>query len=179
MTVRFVEPGDVDALRRYFEALGSKTRYSRFLGATRAVPELEFTRMLRMGDGDHFAVVAEVETGEVKQIIGEARYALDVDAQAVEFGMSIADNWHGLGAGLLLLANLECRAAALGAARMFGDALATNREMLGLARKRGYRFAHQPGDWTLVRFEKDIAAGQDVPCVQSSAIVQRFSSLWW
>ncbi len=87
---------------------------------------------------------------------------------SVEFGISVADDWHGQGAGSALLSNLECRAAALGADRIFGDALGTNQDMLGLARKRGYRFSHPPGDWTLKRFTKDIRIAQDIPCVQSS-----------
>ena len=179
MTVRFVEPGDVDTLCRYFDALSPRTHYNRFLGATRGVPQSEFSRMLHTGEGSQFAVVAEVDTGETRAIIGEARYAFDAGSQAIEFGISVADRWHGHGAGSALLANLECRAAALGAEQIFGDALGANREMLGLARKRGYRFTHPPGDWKLVRFQKAIRIAQDIPCVQSSALVQKFSSLWW
>lgn len=171
VTVRFVEPGDVEALRRYFEALSMRTHYNRFLGATRGVPSSEFERMLHTGERSHFAVVAEVGQGEAKTIVGEARYALDPETHAVEFGISVADDWHGQGAGSALLTNLECRAAALGAERIFGDALNTNKDMLSLARRRGYHFTHPPGDWTLVRFEKDIRIAEDIPCVQSSRAV--------
>jgi RimJ/RimL family protein N-acetyltransferase len=179
VTIRFVEPGDVEPLGRYFEALSARTHYNRFLGATRAVPRAEYERMVHTGEGSHFAVVAEIDTGEIKTIIGEARYVLDPEAHAVEFGISVADDWHGTGAGSALLTNLECRAAALGAERIFGDALSTNAEMRGLARKRGYRFSHPPGDWTLVRFTKDIRTAEDVPCIKSSAIVEKYASVWW
>src|SRR5436190_5079155 len=175
VTVRFVEPGDVEPLRRYFEALSAQTHYSRFLGATRELPRSEYERMLHTGEGSHFAVVAEIGIGETKTIIGEARYVLDPEAHAVEFGISVADDWHGTGAGSALLTNLECRAAALGAERIFGDALNTNASMRGLARKRGYRFSHPPGDWTLVRFTKDLVAAQDVPCVKSSRIIEEIA----
>jgi hypothetical protein len=64
-----------------------------------------------------------------------------------------------------LLGNLECRAAALGAERLFGDTLRSNDAMIGLARKSGFVFAPSPGDWKLVRFEKHIdTAPQDIPC---------------
>jgi GNAT superfamily N-acetyltransferase len=171
MTVRFVEPGDVEALRAYFGKLSARTHYSRFLGATRGVPASEYERMLRTGEGSHFAVVAEVDAGSERTIVGEARYVLDVAARSVEFAISVADDWHGTGAGSALLSNLECRAAALGADTIFGDALGTNPEMRGLAKKRGYRFSHTPGDWTLVRFTKDIRIAQDIPCIQSSQAV--------
>jgi len=179
VTVRFVEPGDVEPLRRYFGTLSARTHYNRFLGATREVPRSEYERMVHTGEGSHFAVVAEIGTGETKTIIGEARYVLDPEAHAVEFGISVADDWHGTGAGSALLTNLECRAAALGAERIFGDALNTNAEMRALARKRGYRFSHPPGDWTLLRFTKGLAGAEDVPCIKSSKIVDTYASMWW
>ncbi len=41
----------------------------------------------------------------------------------------------------------------------------SNDVMLGVARKSGFAFAPTPGDWKLVRFEKDIdLAPQDIPC---------------
>jgi len=123
MIVRFVEPADVGPLRRYFEGLSSATHYSRFLGATRDLPQSEYERMVHTGEGRHFAVVAETGTGNEKAIVGEARYAFNVEAHAVEFGISVADDWHGTGAGFALLSNLECRAAALGAEHIYGDAL--------------------------------------------------------
>lgn len=171
LMVRFVEPEDVEALRDYFAMLSTGTHYSRFLGASRELPQSEYRRMLRTGEGSHFAVVAEGGTGAARKIVGEARYAFDAVARSVEFGISVSDEWHGNGAGSALLSNLECRAAALGADTIFGDALGTNREMRGLARKRGYRFSHPPGDWTLVRFTKDVRIAQDIPCVGSSRAV--------
>src|SRR5262245_28060749 len=124
--------------------------------------------MVRTGEGSDFAVVAETGSGSERTIVGEARYVLDVAARTVEFAISVSDDWHGTGAGSALLSNLECRAAALGADTIFGDALGTNLDMRGLAKKRGYRFSHTPGDWTLVRFTKDIRIAQDIPCIQSS-----------
>lgn len=171
MSVRFVEPIDIEPLHAYFDALSPQTRYNRFLGAVRDLPRSEFDRMLRTGADNHFAVLAEVKANGGKRIIGEARYAFDSEVGAVEFGISVADDWHGRGAGSALLSNLECRAASLGAERIFGDALGTNRDMLALARGRGYRFAHPPGDWKLVRFAKDIRIAADVPCANSSRVV--------
>ena len=64
-----------------------------------------------------------------------------------------------------MLRNLECRAAAFGAERLFGDTLRSNDVMIGLARKSGFAFTNSPGDWKLVRFEKPIdAAPKDIPC---------------
>ena len=38
VTVRFVEPRDAEALQNYFRSLTTRSRYNRFLGATRELP---------------------------------------------------------------------------------------------------------------------------------------------
>lgn len=64
-----------------------------------------------------------------------------------------------------MLRNLQCRAAAFGARRVSGDTLRSNDVMIGLARKSGFAFTANPGDWKLVRFEKHFdAEPQEIPC---------------
>lgn len=165
VTVRFVEPHDAEALQAYFRALSTRSRYNRFLGAISELPPAELDRFLHVGDADRFSVVAVMTIDGAETIIGEARYAFDADTDSFEFGLSIDDRWRGHGVGSALLGNLECRAAAFGAMRLFGDTLRSNDAMIGLARKPGFAFMHSPGDWKLVRFEKHIAiAPQQIPC---------------
>ena len=67
--------------------------------------------------------------------------------------------------GAAIMANLACRAAALGTTQMIGDTLRSNVEMIALARKSGFRFIATPGDWQQVRFVKDIRTEpRDIPC---------------
>lgn len=108
-----------------------------------------------------FGLIAEIEAGDAHIVVGEAVYVVDAAQRAIEIALSIAEEWRRNGAGSALLADVERRAADLGADRIFGDTLAGNREMLGLARNRGYRFTHPPGDWKLVRFEKPLFANSD------------------
>src|SRR6478609_6190502 len=55
--------------------------------------------------------------------------------------------------------------SAFGAKHLFGDTLRSNDVMIGLARKSGFAFRPNPGDWKLVRFEKHIdLAPQEIPC---------------
>src|ERR1700739_3998485 len=83
-------------------------------------------------------------------MVGEARYGFEAGAASFEFGISIDDRWQGHGIGTALMRNLECRAAAFGVARLFGDTLRSNDVMIGLARKSGFDFMPSPGDWKLV-----------------------------
>jgi len=165
VTVRFVEPRDGEVLQSYFRALTTRSRYNRFLGATSELPASLLEQFIHIGELDRFSVVATMLVDGHEIIVGEARYAFDSDISSIEFGLSIDDRWQGHGIGRALLKNLECRAAAFGAERLFGDTLRSNDVMIGLARKSGYAFLSSPGDWKLVRFEKQIdVEPRDIPC---------------
>jgi GNAT superfamily N-acetyltransferase len=165
VTVRFVEPGDAVELQNYFRSLSIRSRYNRFLGAMKELPHNVLDHFVHVGESDGFSVVATMQVDGFAAIVGEARYAFHADTESLEFGLSIDDRWQGHGIGAALLGNLECRAAALGAARLFGDTLRSNDAMIGLARKSGFGFAPNPEDWKLVRFEKHTdTAPQAIPC---------------
>jgi RimJ/RimL family protein N-acetyltransferase len=165
LTVRLVVPDDAEALQNYFRQLSSRSRYNRFLGAMSELPASQLDHFIRAGEDDRFSVIASVMIDGRETIVGEARYGFEAASKDFEFGISIDDRWQGQGIGRALLGNLECRAAALGAHRMFGDTLRSNETMIALARKSGYAFIRHPDDWKLVRFEKPIdPIHQDIPC---------------
>ena len=165
VTVRFVEPDDAEDLQSYFRSLSTRSRYNRFLGAISELPPSVLDRFMHIGEQDQFSVVATLAIDGFETVVGEARYAYHVNSESVEFGLSIDDRWQGQGIGTALLGNLQCRAAAFGAERLFGDTLRSNDAMIGLARKSGFSFAPNNGDWKMVRFEKQIDRAQlDIPC---------------
>jgi GNAT superfamily N-acetyltransferase len=165
VAVRFVEPDDAEALQGYFRSLSVHSRYNRFLGAMSELPQTELEHFIDVGERDRFSVLAIMVVDGVETIVGEARYGFEADTASFEFGVSVDDRWQGLGIGSALLRNLECRAAAFGAARVFGDTLRSNDVMIGLARRSGFNFIRHPDDWKLVRFEKHIdAAPQEIAC---------------
>jgi GNAT superfamily N-acetyltransferase len=174
LAVRFIEPGDAEALQGYFRALSVRSRYNRFLGAMSELPRTELDHFIHIGERDRFSVVAVMVIDGVETIVGEARYGFEADTASFEFGISIDDRWQGQGIGSALLRNLECRAAAFGARRMFGDTLRSNDVMMGLARKSGFAFTRNPDDWKLVRFEKHIGAvSEEIPCASWKLVAQQ------
>ena len=163
--LRFVEPRDAEELQNYFRSLTTRSRYNRFLGAMRELPKTLLEHFIHVGEAEQFSVIATMMIDGFETIVGEARYAFHAENASIEFGLSIDDRWQGHGIGKALLRNLECRAASFGAERLFGDTLRSNEQMISLARKSGYAFATSPGDWKLVRFEKQIhVEPQDIPC---------------
>jgi GNAT superfamily N-acetyltransferase len=174
LAVRFVEPDDAEALQGYFRSLSVHSRYNRFLGAMSELPQTELEHFIHVGERDRFSVIAIMVIDGVETIVGEARYGFEADTASFEFGVSVDDRWQGLGIGSTLLRNLECRAAAFGAGRVFGDTLRSNDVMIGLARKSGFNFIHHPDDWKLVRFEKQIdAVSREIPCASWRLVAQR------
>ena len=165
VTVRFVEPRDAEALQSYYRSLTTRSRYNRFLGAMRELPKSLLDNFIHVGEAEQFTVVATMIVDGFETIVGEARYAFHAENSSIEFGLSIDDRWQGQGIGKALLKNIECRAASFGAARLYGDTLRSNDAMISLAGKSGYAFANSPGDWKLVRFEKNLdVEPQDIPC---------------
>ena len=165
LTVRFVEPRDGEALQGYFRSLSTGSRYNRFLGAISELPKTQLDHFTHVGEDDSFSVMALTTVDGFETIVGEARYAFDPDSSSFEFGLSVDDRWQGQGIGTVLMKNLQCRAAAFGAERLFGDTLRSNEVMMGLARKSGFSFLRNPSDWRLVRFEKHVdLAPQEIPC---------------
>ena len=165
VNVRFVEPRDAEPLQNYIRSLSTRSRYNRFLGATSELPKSVLDHFIHVGLDDSFTVVATTEIDGFETIVGEARYAFHPDTESFEYGLSIDDHWQGQGIGSALLKNLECRAAAFGARRLYGDTLRSNEVMIALARKSGFAFTNNPDDWKLVRFEKHInVAREDIPC---------------
>ena len=163
LKVRFIEQKDADALLFYFRSLSRQSRYNRLMGAASELPPSELDKALHIGEGSRFAVVAEMVDG-VDTIVGESRYSYDAETQNTEFGLSIGNAWQGQGIGTAMLSNLECRSAALGALRLFGETFRNNEQMIALARKAGYLFTGAPSDWRQVRFEKPLYRVTDIPC---------------
>src|SRR5579863_10287313 len=176
LAVRFVEPRDAAALQHYFRSLSVRSRYNRFLGAMRELPKTLLDHFIHVGELDQFSVIAVMVVDGVETIVGEARYGFEAATASFEFGISIDDRWQGHGIGSALLRNLECRAAAFGARRVFGDTLRSNDVMMGLARKSGFAFMRHPDDWKLVRFEKHIeAVPQEIPCASWKLAAERIA----
>ncbi|MGJ5205799.1 GNAT family N-acetyltransferase [Bradyrhizobium sp. HKCCYLR20261] len=156
--LRFVTPGDAEALQDYVRSLSPRSRNKRFLGALSELPKAVLDDFVALGRNDRYSLFGVMEHDGVESIVAEARYALDRSTGRVEFGLSVHDRWQGHGIGPALIADLERRAAALGGVTLSGDALRTNDVMIALARKAGFTIQPHADDWTLVRFEKGVSA---------------------
>lgn len=166
LSIRFVRPDDLPALQRYFQTLSQRSRSDRLLGAASGLSRSELEIVARSGVNGRFACIVELALADGPAIVGEMRYAVTPDG--IEFGLSVHDNWQRRGIATAMIADLQCRAAVLAAAALFGDTRSDNAAMRALARKLGFRFARTPGDWTLTRIVREVPAAYR-PCAAASA----------
>src|SRR5262249_55580153 len=91
-------------------------------------------------------------------MIGEARYVVDADdSRLCEFAISVADGWRRCGLGSALLSRLEHEAAVSGISLMSAQTLVSNKAMLGLAMRAGYRVVANRCDASQADLEKKLA----------------------
>ena len=155
--VRPVRPRDAGLLQAYVRALSPASRYNRFFGAIPELPPTELDRVLHLDGRNQLALIAQTCGNGASSVIAEARYALASDGLDCEFALSVADDFRQMGLGAQLLAEIECRARALGARRLVGDVLRSNETMQAFARKAGFALTSVPADARLVRIVKDLA----------------------
>jgi acetyltransferase len=105
------------------------------------------------------ALIAVVYRNGREVEIGAARYVMrEGDAETAEFAIAIADRWHRRGVAERLLRGLIAVAASRGIRWLEGDVLASNRGMLGLARKLGFQSRKPRSDARLVTVSRRVAA---------------------
>lgn len=159
ITLRPVLPQD-DVQEREFVAHGltPQSRYLRFLVGLSELPEALTRAFTHIDYHDHFALVAESFAGGQQTQVGDARFVRVGGAPEVaEFGIAVADAWHGLGIGRRLLCMLVAAARAQGVMQLYGDVLRGNAPMLALAQAHGFAVHRHPDNATLVRVQRALA----------------------
>jgi RimJ/RimL family protein N-acetyltransferase len=119
-------------------------------------PEL-LRQFTQVDYANHVALVAEVFADGRETVISEARYVRAADPSSAEVSVSVAEPWQGKGLAKVLLTKLECRVAAAGVRRIFGETLASNERMLSLARKAGFVISERLSARGVMRLEKTLA----------------------
>ena len=72
-----------------------------------------------------------------EQVIAEARFCIDADAQGAEFALVVDDHWQRLGVGRWVMQALRDAAQAAGLTWLHGEILSSNLPMLALMRDCG------------------------------------------
>ena len=146
ITIRPIRPEDIDLETEFAENLSDQSRYNRFFGGGIKLTPEWLHKLVCVDYARDMALIATVTIEDRETQIGVARYVRLEDGISCEFALAVADAWQGCGVGTQLMRRLiEC-ARASGIVRVEGAVLSTNRAMLGLASKLGFRiFVHPDG----------------------------------
>ena len=129
--LRQIRPEDRDRLTEGLRRLSPGSRYLRFHADVDQLSERQLDYLSRVDHIEHEAIVAlDLEDREVPGI-GVARYIRDpFERHVAEAVVTVADEYHGLGAGTLLLGVLAARARSQGIEVFRNYVLASNEAML-------------------------------------------------
>jgi acetyltransferase len=106
--IRPIRPEDEPREAAFFSALSEDAKRMRFMKYVAEVNQKLLRFFTRIDYDKHMAFVCETREGNPRDkapgvIVGEARYVANPDGRSCEFGIVIADAWHGTGiAGLLM-----------------------------------------------------------------------------
>ena len=169
VTVRPVLPQDAPLAHALVRGLSPHARYQRFFAAITELPAAWVEQLTQPDFESHVALIAESFDSGHSEPLAEARYVVDGDAGAAEFGLVVADGWRRQGIARRLLESLMCHAAGRGLASMHGDTLVDNRAMIGLGRRLGFHVGAHPDDRRLVRLERSLRPDTLAPALPCAA----------
>ena len=156
--VRRAGPADRDALARMFDRCTPQTRYRRFHGPVKAIPERYLADALS-GSAFHYALVACLEPDQASDQASDLAPAADpaafaardmragrivalascrtVDEGAAELGLLVEDAWQRRGVGARMLSDLVDQAGRAGLRVLQAQVLAEQAWIAGLLRPYG------------------------------------------
>lgn len=155
INIRPIRSEDAQMLQEFVRNMSEESRYFRFMDTLRELDPVMLSRFTQIDYDREMALVAVTDNGKGDEsMLGVARHSINPDGKSCEFGMSVADEWHGHGIGHRLLSSLIEEARNKGLTTMEGDVLSTNAGMLQLAQTLGFTMTPNEEDMTLKRVVK-------------------------
>ena len=156
VAIRPIRADDEMTTRDFFDHLSEDARQMRFMKYVKALSDKMIHFFTHIDYEKHMAFVCEAEVAGRPTLVGEARYVANPDGRSCEFGVVIADDWHGSGIAGLLMEALIRAARAQRLETMEGLVLRDNHDMLKFVRALGFEAAPDPVESTLMRAVKKL-----------------------
>jgi len=155
--IRPVKPEDENSFVRLFAKLSPEEIHMRFLHPMKTLSHDLAARLTQIDYDREMALVVEgdaVEGG--RELLGGVRISGDPDKTEAEFAIMLLRRVTGIGLGPLLLRIIINYARKKGFAKLFGEVLVENSQMLRLARALNFSVKPMPGDSSLRLVELDL-----------------------
>ena len=138
LEIRALQPGDRGALEAAVGRMSDESIYRRFFAPKRHFSDREVEFFTNVDFVSHVALVAVLEEGGDKLIVGGARYVV-TEPGVAEVAFSVDDAHQGQGIGGLLMRHLAAIARQSGLKRLIAEVLSSNAAMLKVFEKSGLR----------------------------------------
>ncbi len=151
VTIRPIRPEDEPLMVKFHETLSERSVYFRYFHAMQLAQRVAHDRLTRICFIDYEREMALVvlhkdsQTGNT-EILGIGRLTKVPGSRDGEFAILVSDNWHHRGMGVELLKRLVDVGRDEKLARIFGDILPENRDMLRVCEKLGFRHKYSAED---------------------------------
>jgi acetyltransferase len=139
ITIRPIRPEDATIEQEFVRRLSPEAKYFRFMSALSELTEDMLVRFTQLDYHRELALIAVAGAPGAETELAVARYVTNPDGQSCEFAIVVADEWQRHGIGSRLLNALMDAARQRGFREMTGEILASNRHMLDLVSKLGFR----------------------------------------
>jgi RimJ/RimL family protein N-acetyltransferase len=159
--IRALRPSDRAELAASVRRTSEETRYRRFFAPKRTFSEQEIEFYLNVDFVSHVALVAELEEGGKRVIVGGARYIASEPGRA-EVAFAVDDPHQGLGIAARLMRHLTVIAREGGIGELTAEVLPDNAPMLKVFERSGLAMTvHREAGVVHVALDLSRRAGPD------------------
>ncbi|MGS3186273.1 GNAT family N-acetyltransferase [Aeromonas taiwanensis] len=145
--LRPIRPEDEPAHKQFVKLVSDEDRYKRFFADVGELGHEELARMTQIDYDREMAFVAVGQDGpSSQQILGVVRAIASPDQSDAEFAILVRSDLKGLGLGKLMMEKIVRYAKERGIGQLSGMTMPSNRGMINLARRLGFKIDIQLED---------------------------------
>ncbi|MGV2705326.1 UNVERIFIED_CONTAM: bifunctional acetate--CoA ligase family protein/GNAT family N-acetyltransferase [Aeromonas salmonicida] len=145
--LRPIRPEDEPAHKQFVLKVSDEDRYKRFFADVGELGHEELARMTQIDYDREMAIVAVGQDGAFnQQILGVVRAISNPDQSDAEFAILVRSDLKGLGLGKLMMEKIVRYARERGIGQLSGMTMPSNRGMINLAKRLGFKIDIQLED---------------------------------
>ena len=147
ITIRPIRPEDAEMEQEFVKAMSDESRYYRFMDTLRELTQSMLVRFTQIDYDREMAFVAVGQDGAFsQQILGVVRAIASPDQSDAEFAILVRSDLKGLGLGKLMMEKIVRYARERGIGQLSGMTMPSNRGMIDLAKRLGFKIDIQLED---------------------------------
>ncbi|MEM2147066.1 MAG: GNAT family N-acetyltransferase [Candidatus Bathyarchaeia archaeon] len=144
--LRPIKPEDEPLWLEMFQNFSEESIRFRFFQIIKDTPHEVRVRYCNIDYDREIAIVAELNEGDRRKILGVVRISLEPDRKSGEIAFIVADPWQGLGLGTKMVDYAIEIAADMGVEMLYAIMLKDNHRAIELTKKMGFKLYKQDED---------------------------------